>query len=276
MPASVSRLETHLRLVQEAPSLPCLGPHPLTATPPQLRTAASREGRRQCKENSVHGAGGRGPSCASLADTLAQAALREDRRARSGGAPHQHTMEGFYTLLFALLSIVCLLLEWPRAGAGGTAASKAGTAPLPASFTAFRNNYLVVYSLMMGACLPNPRSSAGTWGTARCVSARVPKKLGPRLYLPLCFSLPPHPPLCCCLQPQPATGSRAPMCMPCMPATGSARGTLASCSSQALAPPWSSAPSSAHWQTNSASVAHPAVWVAVSHAGRDTSAGNSP
>ena len=76
-------------------------------------------------------------------------------------------MEGFYTLVFALLSIVCLLLEWPRAGLGGAAASKAGTAPLPASFTGFRNNYLVVYSLMMGASLLNPCTRAGTGHTGR-------------------------------------------------------------------------------------------------------------
>ncbi len=58
-------------------------------------------------------------------------------------------MEGFYLVVFALLSCVCLVLEWPRAALGGKPA--ADRAPLPASFLHFRNNYLVVYSLMMGA-----------------------------------------------------------------------------------------------------------------------------
>jgi hypothetical protein len=56
-------------------------------------------------------------------------------------------MEGFYGVLFALLSCVCMVLEWPRAAVAG----KPVAAAKPAAFTAFRNNYLVVYSLMMGA-----------------------------------------------------------------------------------------------------------------------------
>ena len=56
-------------------------------------------------------------------------------------------MEGFYGVLFAVLSSVCLVLEWPRASLGTKPAQ-----PLPAPFTHFRNNYLLVYSLMMGAC----------------------------------------------------------------------------------------------------------------------------
>ena len=45
-------------------------------------------------------------------------------------------MEGFYGILFALLSALCLVLEWPRAPPPG----KAAPAAKPAAFTAFRNN----------------------------------------------------------------------------------------------------------------------------------------
>ena len=56
-------------------------------------------------------------------------------------------MEGFYGVFFALLSTICMVLEWPRASAPG----KPVAAAKPAAFTAFRNNYLIVYSLAMGA-----------------------------------------------------------------------------------------------------------------------------
>jgi len=70
------------------------------------------------------------------------------RSARSRrGARGPHAMEGFYGILFALLTALCLVLEWPRAPPPG----KAAPAAKPAAFKAFRNNYLFVYSLMMGA-----------------------------------------------------------------------------------------------------------------------------
>ena len=63
-------------------------------------------------------------------------------------------MEGFYGVLFAVLSALCMVLEWPRAPPPG----KPAPAAKPAAFVAFRNNYLFVYSLMMGA-LRAPLSS---------------------------------------------------------------------------------------------------------------------
>jgi hypothetical protein len=76
-------------------------------------------------------------------------------------------MEGFYGVLFALLSAVCLVLEWPRGlpGGGGGKPASAAYAAKPAAFTAFRNNYLFVYSLMMGTSRHAPRR--------RCSAARA-------------------------------------------------------------------------------------------------------
>eukprot|EP00270_Netrium_digitus_P002926 TRINITY_DN1332_c0_g1_i1.p1 TRINITY_DN1332_c0_g1~~TRINITY_DN1332_c0_g1_i1.p1 ORF type:complete len:473 (-),score=78.42 TRINITY_DN1332_c0_g1_i1:487-1905(-) len=50
-------------------------------------------------------------------------------------------MESFFSVVFGLLAIVCLALELSKGGK-----EKVQT---PAPFTAFKNNYLVVYSLMM-------------------------------------------------------------------------------------------------------------------------------
>ena len=53
-------------------------------------------------------------------------------------------MQQLYPLLFLCLAAGCAYLEWPR----GKDAQKAAK---PAAFLAFRNNYLFVYSCMMGA-----------------------------------------------------------------------------------------------------------------------------
>ena len=58
-------------------------------------------------------------------------------------------MESFYTLVFLVLLVGIVGLESVvKAGSreGGAGATK------PEAFKKFRNNYLVVYSLMMGAC----------------------------------------------------------------------------------------------------------------------------
>ena len=69
-------------------------------------------------------------------------------------------MEPFYTLLFAILSGAIILLEWPRAST--VVGVKAATpAALPPAFVSFRNNYLVVYSLMMGASAPLKEKKPG-------------------------------------------------------------------------------------------------------------------
>ena len=60
------------------------------------------------------------------------------------------SMDPFYSVLFGLLATVCLALEWPARLYGTKLASPDRPIP-PASFLTFRYNYLVVYSLMMGA-----------------------------------------------------------------------------------------------------------------------------
>jgi hypothetical protein len=61
-------------------------------------------------------------------------------------------MEGgiAYSAFFAVLATVCLVLEWPAKLGGSKQLSVDRPVP-PASFLAFRSNYLFVYSLMMGA-----------------------------------------------------------------------------------------------------------------------------
>ena len=59
-------------------------------------------------------------------------------------------MEPFYSMLFMALATVCLGLETFPFGMSAAATALAAQ-PRPPAFTAFRNNYLVVYSLMMGA-----------------------------------------------------------------------------------------------------------------------------
>ena len=53
-------------------------------------------------------------------------------------------MEAFYVVLFAALAALAALLETGRGRAGGGALTR--------DFVAFRNNYVLVYALMMGEC----------------------------------------------------------------------------------------------------------------------------
>jgi len=99
-------------------------------------------------------------------------------------------MDAFYVFLFALLATLCAALEWPARWHGSKMASPDRPAP-PSSFFAFRYNYLVVYSLMMGA-----------WPRAR----RAPRRA---LKLRLAFS-------------QPVTGCKARTSTPSTPPTASA------------------------------------------------------
>lgn len=54
-------------------------------------------------------------------------------------------MEAFYGLVFGVCAIMAAVLEWGnRSGADGK------NSALPTDFVAFKNNYLLVYTLMMG------------------------------------------------------------------------------------------------------------------------------
>jgi len=59
-------------------------------------------------------------------------------------APHRHAMEAFYYLVFGALAAVVAALELGKSGKDRVATSPA--------FNSFKNNYILVYSLMM--CTP--------------------------------------------------------------------------------------------------------------------------
>lgn len=64
-------------------------------------------------------------------------------------------MDHFYYIVFAVLLILTVALEIKKGGPGSSDASagaKPGADKMFGLFSAFRNNYLLVYSLMMGAC----------------------------------------------------------------------------------------------------------------------------
>lgn len=63
-------------------------------------------------------------------------------------------MEPFYTVTFATLAICTGCLEWFKS----TAPAKAYQGNK--AFLGFRDNYLLVYSLMMGVTSSNPRFSS--------------------------------------------------------------------------------------------------------------------
>jgi len=79
-------------------------------------------------------------------------------------------MDAFYVFLFALLATLCLALEWPARLYGTKATSPDRPAP-PASFYTFRYNYLLVYSLMMGAPRVRPSAHALTHGRSGRLAA---------------------------------------------------------------------------------------------------------
>jgi Sugar-tranasporters, 12 TM len=74
-------------------------------------------------------------------------------------------MNSFYVITFAVLAICTAILERCKAASG-----KAITGNK--SFQAFRNNYILVYSLMMGACRSSGLRASLTRGapTAPCAS----------------------------------------------------------------------------------------------------------
>ncbi len=54
-------------------------------------------------------------------------------------------MDSFYGIVFGICAVVAAVLEWGnRSGADGKQSA------LPTEFVAFKNNYLIVYTLMMG------------------------------------------------------------------------------------------------------------------------------
>lgn len=69
----------------------------------------------------------------------------EEEKANGGGGGGGGEMELFYYLVFGGLSAVVAVLELTK-----TSKDQVATSP---AFNAFKNNYLVVYSLMMGSTL---------------------------------------------------------------------------------------------------------------------------
>lgn len=74
-------------------------------------------------------------------------------------------MEPFYAMIFGVAAVLAAILEYGnRAGKSQAATSR--------EFTLFRNNYLIVYSLMMGGCPGGPELAANKragygWGLRR-------------------------------------------------------------------------------------------------------------
>lgn len=64
--------------------------------------------------------------------------------------PPQLKMEAFYILLFAAIAVTTVLFELGKGRAGGGSLSSSSTSSLTRDFVAFRNNYVLVYALMMG------------------------------------------------------------------------------------------------------------------------------
>lgn len=99
-------------------------------------------------------------------------------------------MEFFYLALFLALVLVAITLQSQQTGAclpEGEAAAKS----LPA-FKRFKNNYLLVYSLMMGKGLRRGLGSgAGCGGGARGKGNQLPRRA----------ALPCPPPACGCTRP---------------------------------------------------------------------------
>lgn len=153
-----------------------------------------------------------------------------------------------YWTIFAVAAVVAAALEWRnRQGKGG-----AGSGAADRGFLAFKNNYLLVYSLMMGepACLPSFRAPFRAWvGSGVCRPAADPGaglkfqtappdgdgfKPPPHVWLAHPCRRPPAalppPPASDCLQPE--TGCRGRTCTACTTFTGSTWAPSASCSSR--------------------------------------------
>lgn len=97
-------------------------------------------------------------------------------------------MENFYYVVFGLLALMCLGVELRKEKAEKTISSE--------GFKSFRNNYLLVYTLMMGKW-----HDPSTHGRDLCGSAAIAYAIE-------------------MLSSQLVIGSKAPTCMRCTPTTG--------------------------------------------------------
>ena len=159
-------------------------------------------------------------------------------------------MEPYYVLLFGVAAVLAGGLEY------GNRMAKGATQATSTDFVRFKNNYLVVYSLMMGewrwrlncswaARLPTHVSTSASWTVAMrgspwgLVGHRSPNG-GSALTLVGLYHQAPRrliPTLRRALPLQLATGCRARMCMPCTSTMASRSATSAASSSRALGRP---------------------------------------
>lgn len=61
-------------------------------------------------------------------------------------------MELIYVILFIIFAVPALLLEYTENACFGLAARRRGPQALDREYIHFRNNYVIVFSLMMGKC----------------------------------------------------------------------------------------------------------------------------
>ena len=162
-------------------------------------------------------------------------------------------MEPYYVLLFGVAAVLAGGLEY------GNRMAKGATQATSTDFVRFKNNYLVVYSLMMGEwwrslICPRRRDRPHMWlhvaaSLPPCASS-IPwsscATLHPRSHVSfrLCVKPQSRRPYACssylCAAPLPlqlGTGSKARMCTPCTSTTASRLATLAGSSSRALGRP---------------------------------------
>ncbi len=129
-------------------------------------------------------------------------------------------MEAFYFFMFGLAASVAGMLEIGNRMLKGTGVATT------TEFAKFRNNYLLVYSLMMGKCTASGgyrRLSSTTSGQGPCMPRMAPVQC--HAYMLTIRSV------------QPATGCKARTYTPSTSTTASAGATLAGCSSRDLVLP---------------------------------------
>lgn len=148
-------------------------------------------------------------------------------------------MEAFYTALFAAMAAVAAALEMTRSK---DAASESGSR----EFVRFRNNYVLVYALMMGAPMwPAAVTSAARWSAVHtgCLCVCLQQAEGvpltrDRSHQTRVATVPSGRSLSMLERSaQRATGCKARTCTRCTSTTALTAGTLAACSSLGLARP---------------------------------------
>jgi hypothetical protein len=243
------------------------GRRPAGSPSRSIATSLVSRTRRQAARPAPGRAAGQRPA-APRAPARPRAAKVPARRARGAARPAPPPGGGamaiasFYWVAFAAFAAPAAWLEFDHGSGlfgGGKGAAARGERAGP-EYARFRNNYLIVFALMMGGSVlrqwpPHGGARVRTWGRGGAHGGRIAQASAPPPAASPAPSAHPHPdlrPISIQTRPrQPATGCRAPTSTTSTSTTASASATSGGYLSWASPAAPCLGPSPARWRTSS-------------------------